>query len=102
MVNQVRCKPPVQTPDLSNDGEYRGRIGAAAPPVQWMKPESMRFNRRATGYDMGGNVHFEARTLRGEGHWQAMREEIPILGDEEDHDWWRIHLTDQTATLFYE
>ena len=49
-----------------------------------MERKTFGFDGRAMAVNMGGDVHLVARVARGAGHRQAMRDEIPIFGDQVD------------------
>ena len=49
-----------------------------------METKSFGLDRRAMAVDMGCDVHLESGVAGGTGHRQAMRDEIPILGDQID------------------
>ena len=83
-MGEIGLKPAVETANLADHARQIPRIKAAAPPVERMEQKTFGFDGRAMAVDMGGDVHLVARVARGAGHRQAMRDEIPVFGDQVD------------------
>ena len=83
-MGEIGLKPAIETANLADHAQQIARIKAAAPPVERMERKTFGFDGRAMAVDMGGDVHLVSRIARGAGHRQAMRDEIPIFGDQVD------------------
>ncbi len=82
LMHEVRRKPPVDGAHLQHGSEEIQRIGAAAPPRQRMQREAFRLDGCAAVDHAGRHMHLVAGLARRPRHRQAVREEIPVFGNE--------------------
>jgi hypothetical protein len=82
VVNDGWRQLALQPAHVADNGKNRQRGGAAALSVQRMQMKIIRRDGGTARDDMGRDMHVISRPLGRQRHRQAMREEIPILGDE--------------------
>jgi hypothetical protein len=84
VMREIWLESAVETANFVDNARQIARIEAAAPPVERMEQKTFGFNRGAMAVDAGGNMHLVSGVARGASHRQAMRDEVPILGDQVD------------------
>ena len=83
-MRQARLDAAVEPANVADDAPKPTRIEIAALPRQMMQLKSLRFDVRAVAVVACCNVDLEAGVARGARHRQAVRYEVPVLGDEID------------------
>src|SRR5579863_229821 len=87
MIEEVGFFGPVEPDDLPQRTQMTQNTAAAPAPAERMQREALRLDRLAVFAHPRRNRHSEAGIARRPRHRQAVRAEIPILGDEKEQLW---------------